>query len=619
MPDVWLPLALGPDPEREAGGLRMVARLKPKVSLLAAQSAMKTVASALEQHYHLYRGPHGEDSGYNVSVLPLHQQIFGSLRKGLLIMLGAVGLVLLIACANVASLLLARSNARQREIAVRGALGASRKRLARQLLAEGLLLAIFGTGVGLILAQWCIRVLILLSPRDVTRLLAVRLDASVLMFAAGLAVLTALLFGSGPALLGSKADLNATLKDGGRSAASASRNRLGSGLVMAEVALSLILLAGAGLLMRSLVLLAEVDPGFNPENILTARISLPASQYSDGSRIAGFYSRLIGRIKALHEVRSASLISALPLSGAALRDPFSIEGRPWRQRGASDVPQVANFQIVAPDYFHTMKIPLLQGRNFSEHDARGAPPVAVVSRTLVRGFWPGRDPIGLHIMMGAPRPGGSWLTIVGVVGSVRNTNLDSTPIPQIYVPQQQHPSRSMAQVLEASQGAASPLPSVRSIVHELDRALPLYDVSTMDEILSHSVASRRYNATLLGLFALLAAALSAIGIYGVVSYSVSQRTHEIGIRMALGAQKSDVLKMVVGQGLKLVVIGVAIGIVGALALTRFLSSLLYGVKPTDPLTFIAVSLILIAVALAACYIPARRAAKVDPAVALRHE
>jgi predicted permease len=619
MPDVWLPLALGPDPERQAGGNELIARMKPNVSLAQAQADMKTVVASLEQQYHLYRGPHDEDAGYDVSVVPLQQQIFGTLRDVLLLMLAAVGFVLLIACANVGNLLLARSHRRQREITVRAALGATPNRLARQLLAESLLLAVLAAGFGLVFAEWGVRLLTSFSPDDASRIVAARLDPAVLLFTAGIAILTAVISGFGPALRASKVNLNAALKQGEQSGNRASSNRLGSGLMVAQVALSLILLTGAGLLVRSLLRLENVSPGFDPENIISARISLPASQYRDVVRVEGFYSQLLERVRRLHGIRSASLISVLPLSGEALRDPFSIEGRPWRPYGADGVPQVADLEAVGADYFHTMRIPLIRGRDFSKHDAAGALPVAIVNQTLVRGFWHGRDPIGQQIMMGAPRPGATWLTIVGVAGDVRNAALDTAPVPQIYVTQLQHPVPTMTLVLETRPGSEDAISSVRRILHRLDPERPLYAVFTMDEILSKSVAPQRYNTALLALFALLAATLAAVGIYGVVSYSVNRQTHEIGIRMALGAQKSDVLRMVVGQGLKLTLVGMAIGVAVALALTRFLSSLLYGVKPIDPLTFIAVSVLLTAVALLACYIPARRAAKVDPMVALRHE
>jgi putative ABC transport system permease protein len=618
-PDVWLPLVLRPDPERQMGGLELVARLKREIPLEEAQASMKALAAALEQRYHLYRGPHGEDAGYDVSVIPMRQQVFGSLREGLLILLGAVGFVLLIACANVANLLLARGNGRRREIAMRAALGASQNRLMRQLLTEGLLLALFGAAVGMVLARWSIKLLVSLSPQDAMHLLALRLDGSVLAFAAGLAVLTALVFGFVPAWHFSKADLNAALRESGWSAGSASRHLLSSFLVVAEVALSLMLLASAGLLIRSLGLLEEVNPGFRPENILTARISLPATQYRDDARVENFYSQLLERVRALPGVQSASLISALPLSGAATRDPFSIEGRPWQPHGASGIPQVADFQAVGAGYFRAMGIPLLKGRDFSDHDTKDAPPAAIVNQTLVRGFWPDRDPIGQHIMLGAPRPGVPWLTIVGVASDVRTAGLESAPIPQIYVLQQQHPVRSMLLVMRISPGAPDPIAGVRNITQTLDPSRPIYGVATMGDILMQSIASRRYTATLLGFFAFLAVVLAAIGIYGVISYSVAQRTQEMGVRMALGAQRAAVLLLVVGQGFRLTLMGVGIGILGALALTRLLGSLLYGLKPTDPITYVAVSLILSAVALLASYIPAQRAAKVDPMVALRYE
>jgi putative ABC transport system permease protein len=619
-PDVWLPIAFHPDPQRETAGLQLIARLRPGVSPAQALASMKAIAAGLEQQFHLYRGPHGEDAGYDVTIVPLREQVFGGLRGGLLIMLGAVGFVLLIACANVSNLLLVRGTTRRKEISVRAALGASRLRLSRQLFTESLLLGLGGAAAGLILARWGIQVLMVLSPNDASRLLFVHMNAPELAFVAGLALLTTIVFGLVPALQSSKMNLNSALGAGGRGAtAPASHNRLSRTFVVGEVALSLILLAGAGLLLTSLMRLVKVNPGFNPENVATARVSLPDTEYREGARVAAFYGQLLARLQGLPEVQSAGLTSLLPLADEVYRNPFSIEGRQWRAHGAGGVPQIANFQAVSPGYFKALQIPLMEGRLFSEQDGPDQVPAAIISRTLARGFWPNQNPIGQHVMMGAPRPGAPWLTIVGVVGDVHAGGLDSEPIPQVYAPQNQHPSHTMALVVRTSSGTAQVMPVVRSIVHALDPNRPLYDVSSMDTALAQSVASRRYNALLLALFAALALLLSAIGLFGTVSYSVSQRTNEIGIRMALGAEKGDVLRMIVGQGLRLALIGVAIGIAGALALTRFLASLLYGVKPTDPLTFIAVSLILIAVALLACYIPARRASKVDAMVALRYE
>jgi putative ABC transport system permease protein len=619
-PDVWLPIALHPDPQRQTSGLQLIARLRKGVSVAEATVNMKAIALRLAQQFHLYRGPHGEDAGYDVTVVPLRDQVFGALRGGLLIMLGAVGFVLLIACANVSNLLLARGTARRKEIAVRASLGASRGRISRQLLTESLLLGVGGAGAGMGLARWGIQALTALSPNDASRLLDVHINGAVLTFVGALVLLTTVIFGVVPAAQSSGAGLNLPLAETRRSAtASVSRHRFSSALVVGEVALSLVLLAGAGLLLASLLALVRINPGFNPENVVTARVSLPQSEYRQAHQVADFYNQLVVRLQQAPEVASAGLTSMLPLADGIYRNPFSIEGRQWQSQGADGVPQVANFEAVTPGYFQTLQIPLLRGRLFSALDGPEQAPVAIVSRTLVRGFWPDRDPLGRHIMMGAPRPGVPWLTIVGVVGDVHASGLDSPPIPQIYVPQNQHPSHTMAMVLRTPAGARKTVPFILNTVHQLDPARPVYDISTMDAALSSSVASRRYDALLLGLFAALALLLAAIGLFGTVSYSVTQRTNEIGIRMALGAERNDVLKMVIGQGLRLALIGVTIGIAGALALTRFLSSLLYGVKPTDPLTFVAVSLILIAVALIACYIPARRAAKVDPMVALRYE
>jgi predicted permease len=619
VPDVWIPLAFQADPQRDSGHLTLIARLKPGVSVEHARSHMQAIASRLEQQYHLYRGPRGEDAGYDVTVIPLRQNLVGEMRRGLLLMLGAVGLVLLIACVNVANLVLARAATRQREILIRAALGASRARLIRQVLTEGILLALMGGGLSLLLARYGVRALVAWSPYEVTRVFDVPMDARVFVFAMVVSVFTGIIFGLMPALQGMSVHLAESLKGGAaRMTSPASPSRTRQALVVMEVALSFSLVVGAGLLIRSFARLRSVSPGFNPERVLTAQISLPPSAYPKDPQVAAFYSRLLERLKSLPGVKSASLCSVLPFTGT-VRDPFSIEGRPWQPEGANGTPQVTNYQVISPDYFRTMQIPLLRGREFRAFDGAEAPPVAIVNQTMARGFWPDGDPIGRHIMLGAPRPGAPWLTIVGIVEDVRNSGLDSTPLPQIYTSQFQTPSRTTAIVMRTSLDPDSIVASVRHELLALDRDRPLYSVVSMQELVSDSIAPRRYYMLLLGGFAALALVLAAIGIYGVISYSVAQRTHEIGIRMALGAQRGDVLRRVVGHGLALTLIGVGVGLAGAFAMTRFLSSLLYDMRPTDPLTFAVVTLGLLGVAAMASYIPARRATRVDPMVALRYE
>ncbi len=620
LPDVWLPIAFQTDPRRELGNLQMIARLKPGVSVEEARADMKALAGRLEQEYHLYRGPQGEDAGYDVAVTSLREEITGNSRDGLLVMLGAVGFVLFIACANVTNLLLARSATRQREIAVRAALGASRVRLVRQFLTEGLLLGMLGGCFALVIAYWSIGGLVRWSPYDVTRLFSVDIDGPVLVFSLGVSLLTGLIFGLVPVIEGANTNLTRSLKEAARGpAAVPPRGILRQVLVVIEVALSLSMVVGAGLLVKSFIAIQNVNPGFNSESVLTAQISLPEFEYREDYQVAAFYRGLLERIESLPGVKSASMISVLPLSGGGGRDPFSIEGQSWRPFGANRTPQVASYRVAAPGYFRTMQIPLVKGREFTMRDVEGAVPEAIVNETLVRGFWPGEDPVGKHIMMGAPRERVPWLTVIGVVADVRNSGLDSTPIPQIYAPQFEIPSRSMTLVIRTDSEPMRVVSAVQHEVQALDKSRPLYGIASMDQVLSEIVATRRYNMLLLGIFAGLALLLAAVGIYGVISYSVTQRTYEIGIRLALGADPGNIFGLIVGHGLVLTTIGLVIGLGGAFALTRFLSGMLFGVRPNDLTTFVGVSLLLMAVAVLACYIPARRATKIDPMVALRYE
>jgi len=616
-PEVWMPLRPPPDPGRTAGALELIARLKAGVTVENARADMTAVAHGIEERYHPYRGPHGEDAGYGVSVTPLRDQLYGGLRQGLLILLAAVAFVLLIACANVANLLLIRTAGRRREIAVRRALGAGRLRLARQLLIESVTLALAGGALGLLLALWGMNALPALMPAGLPRLETIPLDARVFSFTLLVSLVTGLVFGVAPLVEGSGLHLTEALKEGGRGMAGGTRSgRLRHVLITAEIALSLVLVIGSGLLIKSFVRLTSVDPGFRAGKLITARISLPESQYREDHLVTAFFHDLVERMRAVPGVQSASIVSRLPLTGGPGGDPFSIEGRLYDASGRT--PQVANQQVVGAEYFRTMQIPLLAGRVFAEREPQ---PVAVINQTMAYGFWSAApsDAIGRRIVLGAPRPGAAWLTIVGIVGDVRNSSLDAPPLPQMYVPVEHAPARSMALVMRTAGDPESVISAVRAQIFSYDSNVPLYDIKTMAEREAVTVAQPRFQALLLGLFAALALALAAIGIYGVIAQSVAQRTHEIGIRIALGAQPASVLRLVLREGLVVGLGGLALGLAATLAVVRLLSGLLYEVPAFDPATFMSASVLLMAVVLAACYIPARRAARLDPMIALRWE
>ncbi len=602
-PGLWLPLAFRSDPARLAGGLQLLARLKDGASLEQAQANLKAVAGAIEQQYHPYRGPRGEDAGYGVVVVPLREQIFGQWRKGLLVLMGAVGFVLLIACANVANLLLARAAGREKEIAIRSALGASRSRLVRQFLTESMLLALLGGAGGLALAYGGVDLIVALGPYKPGTPLGP--DSLVLGFTLLLSLVTGLLFGLIPAF-------SADVSPSRRPAVSASRL-----LIASEVALSLVLVAGAGLLVKSFLRLESVNPGFRAERVLAAQASLPQPAYRERNQISAFYQQLMEQLGNLPGVESASMASRLPLGGGRGGDPFSIEGRPYDS--ASKTPQVVNSQVAGPNYFRTMGIPLLTGRDFTERDAESGLPVVIINETMARGFWHNEDPLGKRIVLGAPRPGAAWLTIAGVVGDVKNASLDVAPLPQMYVPHSQNPSRSMTLVVRTAASPMAMVALVRSAVAAIDKNQPIYDVITMEQRLSASVAQPRFQSTLLGVFAGIALLLATVGIYGVVAHGVARRTREIGIRMALGAQRWDVLRLVIGESMGPALIGLAAGVAATFALGRALGSLLYEVTPTDPATLAGASLLLLGAALVACYLPARRATRIEPMSALRQE
>ncbi|MCM3901972.1 MAG: ABC transporter permease [Pyrinomonadaceae bacterium] len=610
--ELWAPVSHGFGSTNRFGHyLNVIGRLNPDVTTQQAQAEMNTIAR-LEQQY-----PES-NKGLGVRVVSLGEQIVGNFRTSLLVMLGAVVFVLLIGAANVANMSLARAATRQKEIAIRTALGAGRWRIVRQLLTESMLLSLTSGVLGFLVAIWGIDLLVALSPADLPRVKEVTIDLRVLGFTLAVSLLTGILFGLLPALQASRSKLNERLKAGGRSATSGTnRQRLRGSLVITEIALSLVLLVGAGLLIRSFIRLQSVNPGFNPSNVLTMQLDLSGPKYKTGSQVIAFHNQLLERLKQLPAVQYASTRSFVPIASDAsfayLR--FNVEGR---QADISEAP-VAFYNGVSPDYFQTMMIPMLKGRGFSDKDVRGSQNVAIVNAALAQRYFGAEDSIGKRISLEDNPKEGDWVTIVGVVGDTKPRELRSEPVAELYMPYNQQPERGMSLMIRYLEGGTGVAAAVRNEVLALDKDQPVYSIRTLDSVLSESVATPRFRTLLLGVFAGVALILAGVGIYGVISYAVSQRTHEIGIRMALGARATDVLKLVLKGGMILVLIGVALGLAGAFALTRVLTTLLFGVTPTDVATFATVSLGLIVVALLACYIPARRATKVDPLVALRYE
>jgi putative ABC transport system permease protein len=620
--DVFVPIGLGEASERMGPrdnhpGIYAVARMKEGVRVEQAEAEMKQIAERLAAAYPK------ENTGNGVTLTPLREYFVGDIRMSLIVMLGAVGFVLLIACANVANLLLARAASRYREIAVRTALGASRFRIIRQLLTESIILAVISGTVGLLLAMWGVDVLRRASLDIIPTTADISLDRTVLFFTLGVSLLTGILFGLAPALQASKPELNEALKEGGRSGAEASaRSRVRSLLVVAEVALSLMLLVGAGLLVRSFVQLLRTDPGFEPRNLLTFSLSYRVGK-DEGRKAADFFKAVEERIRALPGVEAVAVSNGAPMLGAA-ETSFQIEGRPPAEPGKRPMTVV---YFPTKDFLKAMGIRLVRGRFFDEHDTQDSPLVTVIDEDFARLYFPGEDPVGKYFE-GSKEMNIPHAEIVGVVAHVKNYGLD-TPGPvqaELYRARDQVPERiqplladRVSLVVRTSTDPAALAPAVRRAVQEVDPNQPVYNVNTMEQVLSDSVASQRLSMLLLSIFAAVAMTLAAVGIYGVMSYAVAQRTHEFGVRMALGAEGRDVLRMVVRQGMVLTLAGVGAGLLGALALTRVMSSLLFGVSATDPLTFVGVPLLLALVSLAACFIPARRATKVDPMVALRYE
>ena len=614
--DVWVPLAL--DPQQELAGQTRsynstVARLKPGVTLEQARVEMDTLA----QRYETTR-PEGSQRIVDgrTRLVPLQEHLLGDTRRALLVLLGAVGLILLIACANVANLLLARAVTRQKELAVRAALGAGRLRLVRQMLTECLLLATAGGAAGLLLAYWLTSLLGSFHSTDtigeMAQVASIAIDRRVLGFTLLISVLTGLLFGLMPALQLSHPDLNVSLKEGGRGS-SFHGGGLRSALMVSEVALAVVLLVGAGLLIRSFAKLLAVDPGYRAEHLLTARLALPP-RYDEKSKRVQFYEQILQRLAVLPGVAAVGVSSHLPLTGFNMGGGLRVEGR--LLQAGERVHAMALITSVNPDYFRAMGIGLRAGRLINDGDTQEAPSVALLSETLARKLFPNEDPLGKRLSVAG---GEKLTTVIGVVGDIRHQGLDRQSEAAVYLSYRQLPRPGVSLVLRSSVEPLGLAPALRAAVREVDPALPVYQVMTMDERLSNSVAARRFNLLLLGVFASLALLLAGVGVYGVISYVVKQRSHEVGIRLALGAQSADVMRLFIKQGMALVLLGVGLGLLGAFALTRVMTSLLFGVSANDSLTFAGVALLLSLIALLACYLPVRRAARVDPLVALRYE
>jgi putative ABC transport system permease protein len=608
--EVWLPVADFPNANGLARGqteLAVLARLRPGVTPAAAQADLAVVAQRLQK---AYPDTHARRT---VIVNPLHEELVSGVRPALLILLGAVALVLLIACANVANLLLARAAHRQRELALRSALGAGRRRLLAQLLTESMVLALAAGALGAVLGAFALRGLVALVPPNVGLPASLGIDHAALAFTAGLALLTGVVFGLVPALQASRPDLVAVLREGGRSVGGAARRRFRDGLVVAEIALSLVLLVGAGLLLRSVLALQDADPGFRADRLLTMEFRLPTSRYTQPAQMADFFRAILERMRAVPGVESVALVRAVPFSGNGGSGAYEVDGQPPPVPGREPRTQT---NIVSPGYFRTMGIPILQGRDVDERDRADSPPVAVVSATFARTVWPGQDALGKRFRL---KENARWLTVVGVAGDIKHGSFVDAPMPQAYTAHEQDP-RIFACVVARTTGdpmaAAGP---IRQAIWSVDAQQPVWRVRSMETLLAGARGPARALTILIAMFATVAMILAAVGIYGVMTYLVAQRTREIGIRMALGASARTVVGMVVGRGLALTLAAIAIGLAGAAALTRTLSTLLFGVGPLDPLTFVVAAAVLGGVALLAAWLPARRAARVDPVVALAEE
>ncbi|HEX8189998.1 MAG TPA: ABC transporter permease, partial [Pyrinomonadaceae bacterium] len=605
--ELWVPLVFGDGQlaNRGSHAFFVLGRLKPGVSFEQAQGQMSTIGRVLEQQYP------GPQEGRNVALVRVEEEAVQGVRPALLMLLGAVGFVLLIACTNVANLLLARAAARRKEVAIRSALGAGRWRLMRQFLTESVLLALLGGAAGLLVARWALQALGTLASGYLSRPDEVRLDLKVLAFTAALSLLSGVVAGLAPAFHVSRADVQETLKESGNAGSSARGTWLRSGLAVAEVAAALVLLVGAGLLVKSFLRLQRVESGLRPERVLTMRVSLPAARYDTPQKMSLFYREVLERVSALPGVEDAGVINMLPLQRYGANGEIRIEGRAPLPPGR--VP-LTEYRRASAGYFKALGIPLQAGRLFEPPDEAEGARSLVVSRELVRTFFPEGDALGKRIGLGD-----EWWTIIGVVGDVKQSGLTQPSRPELFIPYTSYPADGMTLVVRASSDPSEMTAAVRREVQAVDPNQPVYNVRTMEEVIDLSIANRRLNMTLLTIFAALATLLAVVGIYSVMSYLVTQHTREIGIRVALGASRANILKLVLGQGLALTLVGVCVGALAAFGLTRLMSSLLYGVEGSDPLTYVSVSMLLTLVALVACYVPARRATKVDPLVALRYE
>jgi len=615
--ELWMPLApVGQFQElfgaRGSYWLTIIGRLKAGAAQPAAQSEMDGIAARLEKEY-------PANAGIGIRLVPLHEELVGDVKRPLLILLGAVCFVLLIACANVANLLLTRAASRQRELAIRAALGADRGRLVRQLLTESLVLGVLGGAAGLLLATFSTDVLQTFAPPELPRLSDITIDRQVLAYAAGASLLTSLLFGLVPALHASRRDSGGALKEGGRTGTDGRRGGLvRAALAVGELAIALVLLVGAGLLLRSFIALNSEDPGFATRGVLALQLQLPSAAYGEPAQVAGFYEQLVERLDALPGVESAAAGSTLLLSRLPGSASINIEGRPPVAAGARNIP--VPYDSVTPEFFSTLQIPLRRGRMFTRADSAPSQPVVMVNETFVRRFFPGEDPLGRRLTFGNPsQPDTRWQTIVGVVADTKRGGFEREPWAETYFPMAQSPE-SRAFVLLRTNGDPITLAApAQNAVWSIDRNQAIASIRTVPELLAQRELNRRFTTLLLGVFAAVALVLAILGTYGVIAHGTAQRTQEIGIRIALGADRQMILRMVLIGGLRIAAAGLAIGVLGALALTRVLSGLLFGVSARDPLTFVVVPGALLAAALAACWIPARRAMHVEPVVALRRD
>jgi putative ABC transport system permease protein len=607
--DLYVPLAPTSDETRRGNySFFVLGRLRPSVTIDQAQAEMSTIERRLEQQYP------DSNTGIGVRLILTQEQTVKEIRPALLVLLGAVAFLLLIACANLANLLLARSASRKKEFAIRVALGASRFRVLRLLMTESLMLSIAGGALGLLFAVWGTAALVALAPDNIPRLNEIGVDTRVFGFTLAISLMTGFLFGLVPAISASKPDLNEGLKESSKgSTGTAAGKRTRNVLVAVEVGLSLVLLIGAGLMIKSFIRLQQMDLGFRTDNLLTMSLALSELKYPEEQQQVAFVQRTLEQVEALPGVQSAAITTGLPLTLSLEGSDFRIEGQPEPEAGKE---MIIYTRSVSPGYFAALGTSVIKGRDFSDRDNNDSPGAAIINQDLASIYFPNEDPIGKRITFDDRQ---SWISIVGVIADVKQMGLDSVAKPEVYFPYMQRPASAMSLVVRTTANPMNAVAAVKSQIQTIDRDLPIDGVKTMQQLLAESISGRRFNMLLLTSFAGVALVLALVGIYGVMSYTVTQRTHEIGIRVAIGAQRRDVFRMVMGQGMLLAVIGVAFGLVGAFALTRLMTTMLFGVEPNDPATFVTIALLLIGVALVACYIPGRRATKVDPLVALRYE